>query len=144
MGVAIYIEKCWQCGGELFVYEDYGLHDITAECLRCGMNYADLHFPQEYYDEMTVEGAYEEIDYEDPWEEKGYGVACIVQKDGHVTRERIEFPYEEKKINEYLALFESDEVDADKSYLTLWDEKNQKIISIFGSMPPDFSQSIAF
>ena len=144
MGVAIYIEKCCQCGGELLVYEDNKLHDITAECLRCGMKYADLQLPQEYYDEMTVEDAYEEIDYEDHWKEKGYGVPCIVLKDGCVTRERIEFPYEEKKINEYLALLESDEVDADKSYLTLWDEKNKKVISIFGSMPPDFSQSIAF
>lgn len=141
MGVAIYIEKCWQCGGELLVYEDNKLHDITAECLRCGMKYANLQLPQEYYDEMAVEDAYEEIDYEDHWKEKGYGVACIVLKDGCVTRERIEFPYEEKKINEYLALLESDEVDADESYLTLWDEKNQKVISIFGSMPPSYDES---
>ena len=100
MGVAIYIyiyiENCEQCGGELLVYEDNKLHDITAECLRCGMNYANLQLPQEYYDEMTVEGAYEEIDYEDHWKEKGYGVACIVLKDGCVTRERIEFPYEDE------------------------------------------------
>lgn len=61
-----------------------------------------------------MKNEYEEIDYEDHWKEKGYGVACIVLKDGCVTRERIEFPYEEKKINEYLALLESDEVDADK------------------------------
>ena len=144
MGVAIYTEKCPQCGGELLVYEDYGLHDITANCLRCGMEYADLKLPQEYYDEMTVEGAYEEVNYEEHWEEKGYGVACIVLKDGYVTRKRIEFPYEEKKINAYLALFEHYEVDTNKSYLTLWDEKNQKVISIFGSMPPDFEYSRAF
>ena len=32
-------------------------------------------------------------------------------------------------------------VDADKSYLTLWDEKNQKIISVFGSLPPSYDES---
>ena len=46
--IYIYIENCEQCGGELLVYEDNKLHDITAECLRCGMNYANLQLPQEY------------------------------------------------------------------------------------------------
>lgn len=144
MGVAIYTEKCPQCGGELLVHKHTTLHDISAECLRCGMNYVDLQFPQEYYDEMTVEGAYEEVNYEDYWKEKGYGVVCIALKDGGKIYKGIKFPYEEKKINVYLALLETDEVNADKSYLTLWDEKNQKVISIFGSMPPDFTQTIAF
>ena len=144
MGVAIYTEKCPQCGGELLVNEHITLRDISVECLRCGMKYVDLRYPQEYYDGMIVEGAYEEVDYEDYWEEKGYGVVCIALKNGGKFRKRIEFPYEEKKINEYLALLERDEVNAEKSYLTLWDDKNKKVISLFGSMPPDFSQSIAF
>ena len=36
---------------------------------------------------------------------------------------------------------QEDDVDTDKSYLTLWDEKNQKIISAFGSLPPSYDES---
>ena len=144
MGVAIFTEKCPQCGGVLWISQHTTLGHISTKCESCGMEYEEMHYPKEYYDEMIVEGAYEEVDYEDYWKEKGYGVVCIALKDGGEFRERIKFPYEEKKINEYLALFEQDEVDADKSYLTLWDEKNQKVVSVFGPMPPDFTQSIAF
>ena len=38
-------------------------------------------------------------------------------------------------------MLQTDDVDADKSYLTLWDEKNQKIISVFGSLPPSYDES---
>ena len=38
-------------------------------------------------------------------------------------------------------MLQTDDVDADKSYLTIWDEKNQKIISFFGSLPPSYDES---
>lgn len=144
MGVAIYTEKCPQCGGELLVNEHTTLRDISAECLRCGMKYVDLRYPEDYYDGLIVEGTYEEVNYEDYWEEKGYGVVCITYEDGYSDFFRIEEPPDVKMITSYLAMLDHEYVDKDKSYLTLWNEESQNVIAIFGSRPPDFEYSRAF
>ena len=49
-------------------------------------------------------------------------------------------PNENEKFN-FINRLQEDDVDTDKSYLTLWDEKNQKIISAFGSLPPSYDES---
>ena len=144
MGFALYTECCPQCGGILWVQEHTTLRDMYAECLRCGMNYESLCYPQEYYDGMIVEGAYEEVDYKDYWKEKGYGVVCITYEDGYSDFFRIEGTPDVKQITSYLAMLDHEYVDKDKSYLTLWNEERQNVIAIFGSRPPDFEYSRAF
>ena len=39
-------------------------------------------------------------------------------------------------------MLQADDVDADKSYLTLWDEKCQKIIAVFGSLPSSYDETV--
>ena len=39
-------------------------------------------------------------------------------------------------------MLQTDDVDADKSYLTIWDEEKQQIISVFGSLPPAYDESV--
>lgn len=126
MGFALYTERCPQCGGILWVHERNSSGTIFENCERCGWSAIRMS-------------------YEDNWKvEKGYGTVCITYGDGYSDFFIIEEPPDEKKITSYLAMLDHEYLDEDKSYLTLWDEKSQNVIAIFGSRPPDFKYSRAF
>lgn len=122
MGVEVYASKCPQCGGVFWCQQHNTLRDISSICLRCGR-------------------AFTQIPCECVQDNKGYGIVCITKKNSDKEFISVEFPYEQETINNYLAMLEQDDVDADKSYLTLWDEKSQKIIAVFGSLPPSYDES---
>lgn len=123
MGVEAYAIKCSQCGGVFWCQQHNTLRDISAICLRCGRMFT-------------------QIPCECVQDNKGYGVVCIAKKNGDKEFISVEFPYKEEKINNHLSMLEQDDVDADKSYLTLWDEKSQKVIAILGSLPPSYDEFV--
>ena len=126
MGFALYTERCPQCGGVCWTEERIPSRDIFSDCERCGWSWSN----RPYGDTRK--------------EKKGYGVVCITYGDGGRDFIRIEEPLDVKKITSYLAMLNHGYLDEDKSYLTLWNEKSQNVIAIFGSRPPDFTQTIAF
>ena len=121
MASVIYEDKCPQCGGVCTVNSYYRKGQMSAFCERCGWKY------------------YKDGDFEN--ETQGYGIACVTYNDGISEIIAIPKPPNENEKFNFINRLQEDDVDADKSYLTLWDEKNQKIISAFGSLPPSYDES---
>ena len=119
MASVIYADKCHQCGGVCIVDSYYRREHMTAFCERCGWSY------------------YKDGDFEK--ETQGYGVAQVTYKSG-IARIFGIHKHPNEQLN-FIKMLQEDDVDTDKSYLTLWDEKNQKIISVFGSLPPSYDES---
>ncbi len=122
MASVIYADKCPQCGGVCIVNSYYRKGQMSAFCERCGWSY------------------YKDGDCEE--ETQGYGVAHVTYKGGITDIFGIHKPPNENEKVDFLKMLQTDDVDADKSYLTIWDEEKQQIISVFGSLPPAYDESV--
>ncbi len=122
MASVIYADKCPQCDGVCIVDSYYRRGHMTACCERCGWSY------------------YKDGNFEK--ETQGYGVAHVTYKSGIAEIFGMHKPPNENEKINFIKMLQADDVDADKSYLTLWDEKSQKIIAVFGSLPPSYDKSI--
>ena len=69
----------------------------------------------------------------------GHGVIHFCFKNGNgVSYHLYKALSKRDKKSFFLELENNEEIDKEKSYLTMWDKRKKKIVSLYGNIPPGF------
>ena len=131
-------EKCPQCGGCYTTDFDCRTFEEFKFCHRCGKR-------EEYKLIRNEQGkAILDKDGQPKYiEESRFGFGCLMLagKKGVSALYSMPEPLTDGMINDIKKTLEEDDVDADKSYLTKWDDEKHDVVAVFGTVPKLYDES---
>ncbi len=132
MGSACWYEKCPQCNNTAYFEYDCRRYVDWIMCPMCGYQYFRRPIldrksqPLEY--KFTKNG---KLIFRRS-EQKGYGVAFIHWNRGSSTFHSMHKEVTPAIIKKFTDHLTNNDIDAEKSYLTRWDEETQTVIAVIG------------
>lgn len=127
-------EQCPKCGGYMFTDYYYRTGEEYRFCQRCGLS-------QDWYIERDVNGVVKLDESGRPigkfTEYGGYGVAYVENKNHVGELYSLTEPLSEHNKENFLRFVKECGTEAE-SYLVTFDPTTNKLVQVFGKMPPDF------
>lgn len=122
--------KCSKCGCVESV-EIYSYTDLNSFCEGCGSYY---ELDTEKIDEGTISTYVRKND--------GMGFINIsYRNDGSYCSFLDKYPTE-KEMEDFMKEIKEEEADKEKSYISVWDEKEGKLVAIYGKLPLSYEEFI--
>ena len=125
--------KCPRCNRNAFYMCDYyGVLEYSIDCWFCGYYYStdavvDPKSPTHgYKHDVLGHIVRKEV------MRGGFGICYLVAKDGTSKVFRFSKPISVRLINRFHKKYIYDEIDQEKSYMTLWDEQRNGLFTVFG------------
>lgn len=125
-------KECPQCGGTMVVDYLYKTDEEYRFCDCCGKYESWVAVRDE--NNHVVRNKNGKVRYKHT-DRKGYGCVCIATKKHGATVTSLEKPPRKKDIDRFLSLIESEDVYKENCYFTKWDNKEKKVVSVYGELP---------
>lgn len=131
MGSVIDAQKCEKCGHMAILDFNYKTLEEYLICKYCGKGY-------NYYIKRNKDGSPELDDEGNPIrileENEGYGVAKLTSKNGVSVIYALQENYDLEEIIKEIET--NEEINKELSYVTKWDTQRNKLVVVYGEIPP--------
>ncbi len=128
-------EECPQCGGVYDHTVNLGNGEETGRCYRCGKRFTKrVEFGEDNRIKRDADGkpVYRITDVH------GFGVVDAVGVKGDTHKYFLLEAYSTKTQRAFDRLLLQECIDKEESYLTRWDEEQNKVIAVYGKLPEGF------
>ncbi len=124
--------ECPQCGGIMLTDYYYMTDEEYMFCMCCGKSESWTVVCNEQGKAVIKKNGKAKYKHK---RRKVYGCIEVVSKKGGASYYPAKNRCRKKDIIEFNKFLESDEVDTEKSYFTIWNEEKKKLVPIYGKVP---------
>ena len=137
MGSVIDYIKCPRCSGAMCVEFNYRTQEVWEACQRCGRRGGWHYLRDESYAVIKDEHGEFKKEFDNV---PGYGTAFFQCKHGVGVGYALEHPADEELKAAFFEEIKREDIDEEKSYLTVWDEETNSLVLLHGTMPPSYDE----
>lgn len=125
--------RCTQCSNRMIMDFDTKSETLYGTCMRCGFTVEVIPIKDEHgHIVRGIDGIPEtEVKLY-----KGYGVLGLAVQGGLLRCYALTDPYKDDSAEKLRHMLETaEDIDRERSYVALWDEKNKQLYCIYGKTP---------
>ena len=132
-------KKCEHCGGIASVEFDCRTFEEYVFCHRCGMIGNRIVACDEDGDALLDADGNVQYKMEGL---PGFGCMGFYKKNGVGVIYPLDKPYDEAARQTFFAELNNSQLDPDRCYFTRWDFDTNKVVSVYGEIPPTYDEAM--